>query len=57
MYLRLLSVVYPGTPPLPNVLEEAKAIEARLSGVAQVDTLCEQEATPDEVLSGRLSMM
>jgi len=51
---RLLSVVYPGTPAspdyLPNVLEEAEAIKARLSGVAEVDTLREEEATPDEVL-------
>lgn len=50
--LRLLSVAYPGPPhnSLPNVLDEAQAIVKRLSKVATIDALHEQEATPDNVI-------
>ena len=45
---RLLSVAYPGTPHLPNVLPEAKAI-AGLFG--QTTPLYEADATPKAVLA------
>ena len=50
----LVSVAYPGPPAsrnyLPNVLDEANAIVARLSEVATVGVLHEKEATPDNVI-------
>ena len=45
--LRLLSVAYQGTPPLPNVLPEAEAITGYF---AEATSLHDAAATPDAVL-------